>query len=498
MSIVFINPNLVVQKNDTFTTGIIYLPLAMAYTAASLRKYGHDVQVIDSFGEAPRQATHIHNFMSLGLTDEQLLSRIPDSAEFIFVYAINLINYMTAGNAVRVAKQKLPDVPVIVLENTQAVTAFTLSYVDQEFYKEGADFILTGEGEHRAQHLIELLTEGANIDKLQELDGLGSPDFFNPPQTFLTTQELDELPFPAWDLLPMENYWGLKFAHGPMKSDKYLSMLTSRGCPYQCGFCVNPSINQSRWRFRSASNVVDEMEFFQKTFGVSEFHIEDLNPTVSDDRTREICHEILDRGLQVHWKLVAGTKIETIRNEETLRLMASAGCTYISISPETGSPKVLKLIRKPFDLEHAIQMVKEMNQIGIFSQACFILGYPGEEEEDRFLTLDMVKRLTKIGVDEIAVFIITPAPGSRIYPEFKKEIINLSELNFSPTWREDYKHLNRWRLRLYRTFLIWKTIFHPIKILRQPFNFLSRSFNTKMEMVPYRSLVWQYIMRFMN
>jgi radical SAM superfamily enzyme YgiQ (UPF0313 family) len=325
----------------------------------------------------------------------------------------------------------------------------------------------------------------------REVAGVGSPDFYNPPGNVILDGELDQLSYPAWDLFPLENYWALKFGHGPVTSGRYLPLLTSRGCPYPCKFCVVPATNNQKWRARSAANVVAEMQYYIEEFEVHEFHIEDLDPTISDTRIREICAEIIERGLDVRWKLVAGTKVETIRSEETIDLMAQAGCNYISISPETGSAKVLKLMRKPFDLEHAVRLVKRMNEVGIRSQTCFVLGFPGEEDEDRQLTFEMVRDLTIKGVDEIALFIITPVPGSAIYDEFEG-YNSLSDLNFTPTWRTDYQVLSKFRLDLYRHFLWWKLRYHPGKIIRQAFNFLIRRFETKMEMVPYRALVLKW------
>ena len=117
--------------------------------------------------------------------------------------------------------------------------------------------------------------------------------------------------------------------------------------------------------------------------------------------------------------------------------MAKAGCKYISISPESGSMKIMKKIGKPFDINHAYKIVKSMNENKIFSQACFVLGYPGENKDDLKLTKNMILNLTKNGIDEIAIFIITPIPGSEIFDTIGG-YNNLSELNFSPNWRRDY------------------------------------------------------------
>ena len=491
-SVVLISPNLVVQRNDPFTTGIVYMPVGLAYIAATLREADISVQVVDAFAEKPRQARRVDTFTLMGLKPVEVVERIPPHAGVVFIYALNLTSHVSTVAILQAVKAAYPDLPVVILENTQAVTAYSLESVMDEFFVQGADYVLTGEGEHRVLDLVQHVWEQTDHKQLEQLEGLGSASFFNPPGQPIQT--LDELPFPAWDLFPLENYWNLRFAHGPQRDDRYLPLLTSRGCPYPCRFCVVPFTNQQKWRSRTASNVVDEIEFFVNTLDVREFHIEDLDPTISDQRIREIANLIIERGLEITWKIVAGTKVETIRSEETIDLMARSGCRYISISPETGSPRVLKLMRKPFDLDHAVRLVRRMNQVGIRSQACFVLGFPGETEDDLQMTWDMVHDLTRKGVDEIALFIVTPVPGSAIFDDFDG-YVSLSEMNFTPTWRSDYHALSKFRLRLYRNFLWWKILYHPGKIVHQAFNFLRRRFETKMEMVPYRALVLKWLDR---
>ena len=488
--IVLINPCLVVQRNDPFTTGIVYMPLSLAYVAANLVRAGFPVKVIDAYAQKTSQARHVGQFLIVGLNSEEIVEQIPQETKIVYVYAINLTNHVSTIEIVKFVKINRPDISVIVLENTQAVTAYSLKKVSSEFYSAGADYILCGEGDYRAVHLSQLLLDGVSIDHQSGVDGLGSPNFFNPPRGFI--ENLDDLPLPAWELFPLDNYWKLRFAHGPQTTKKYLSILTSRGCPYPCEFCVVPETNNQRWRFRSAKNVVNEMEYFSAKLDLNEFHIEDLNPTISDKRTREICEEIIDRKLNIIWKISAGTKIETIRSEETIDLMAQAGCRYISISPETGSQRLLKKMRKPFKVNHALRLVKRMNEVGIRCQACFVLGFPGETDDDRLQTWDLVFKLTRQGIDEIALFIITPVPGSGIYAQFNG-YQSLSQLNFSPTWREDYEFLAHFRIRLYRKFLLWKMRYQTFKLLRQPFNFLFHNFETKMEMVLYRALKLKWL-----
>lgn len=485
--IILINPNLIAQKNDLLTTGIVYLPVGLAYFAAVLRTHSYEFKVIDAFGEKPTQIRVKGNFVIQGLHEKEVVNLIPETVRIVFIYASNISYYISLAGIVKEIKKGFPEIPVVVIENTQAVTSFSLRDVQEDLHNNGVDYILTGDPEKRGIELIESIIN--KNEGLETIDGIGykanTETIYRHPEKRI--ENLDEIPFPAWDLFPLNNYWQLKYSHGPLETGKYLALLTSRGCPYGCRFCLMPGVSNRRWTSRSAKNVVAEMEYNQEHYGVSEFHIEDVNPTVSETRIRELCQEIISKKLKIIWKLVSGTKVETINNEETIDLMAKAGCNYISISPETGSKRVLRLMNKPFDLEQAINIIKKMHRSNIFSQACFVLGFPGEDKNDIKLTEKMVKKLTLVGVDEIAVFIITPVPGADLFAEFKG-YFNFSQLTFSPDWRKDYNYLNRERIKLYVTFLLYKTFFHIGRIAVQPLRFIKRTFKTKMEMTPYRAL----------
>ncbi|MBF0155641.1 MAG: B12-binding domain-containing radical SAM protein [Magnetococcales bacterium] len=493
--VTLVNPNLMVQSRDRFTTGVVYMPIGLAYVASALREAGLEPQVIDAFAAAPRQARLEQGFLVLGLRPEEVIGELGVESRVLCIYANQVINHLSVVALIRACKRARPELAVVILENTQAVTAYSLQRVASDLFAEGADYLLSGEAERRVPLLVRGLVRGDSPASLcASLEGVCHRDHPTPVRPPAPIGALDTLPFPAWDLFPLENYWGLGFAHGPLSGKRYLPLLTSRGCPFACGFCVIPATNDRRWRGRSGENVVAEMAAMQARFGVDEFHIEDVNPTVSAARTRELCRAILDRRLRVTWKLVSGTKVETIRDEETVALMAEAGCRYISISPESGSEAVLEAMGKSFKREHAERIVKAMRDCGIRSQACFVLGYPGEGEADRDATRALLRRLTFLGVDEVALFIITPVPGAAIFDHFRG-YASLSDLNFTPSWRQDYATLVRFRLKLYALFLWWKWLRYPGRVLWQGLNFLRRRFETKMEMIPYRAWVYARLER---
>ena len=143
---------------------------------------------------------------------------------------------------------------------------------------------------------------------------------------------------------------------------------------------------------------------------------------------------------------------------------------------------------KPFNHQRALELLKRLNKNRVTTQACFVLGYLNETDEDRKLTQKYIKELVKAGVDEVALFIMTPIPGTYTFDKVEKNYDNYSQLTFSPKWRADYRKLSSFRVRTYMKFLLWKMRYHPLKLFKQFLNFLTGRFNTKMEMTAFRWL----------
>ncbi len=487
MKVTLINPNIISQKGDFFGSGIPFMPITLAYTAAYLQECGHKATVIDAFGENPTKITVERNLFIQGLDAAEIISRIPLNTEAIILYASLVITHQAVLRLLGEIR-KIFSVPVIILENIHSVVGYSLLTMQEDFLKAGADFLILGDPEKRCAEILDCL--GKKKKKMPQSDGLifkwrkKQEIIVRPNKTF--PRDLDELPFPAWELFPIKNYWALDYSHAPIKKS-YLPLLTSRGCPSRCEFCITPLLMGGVWRARSAKNVLDEIEFSIKEFGMREFHIEDFNPTVDKKRIVEICQEIIRRGLDIELKIVAGTKAETI-DTHTLDWMKKAGFTYLSISPESGSKRVLEKMKKVFDHEHGLRLVRHMHKLGITSQACFVIGFPGEEKSDRRLTRTYIKQIVKAGVDEIALFVMTPIPGSAACEYSPLGYKALSQLTFSPTWRKAYRPLGRYRRNTYLLFLLWKLRYHPFKLLGHPVNVLTKRFNTKMEMALWRVL----------
>ncbi len=371
MSAVFFNPQLYVQKNDKFTTGIIYMPIILAYLISHFKKNNIETKVLDLYGMDPKRYQENINSLIFGYDISEVDQDILKNASCFFVYANQVANHLSVTDIVNFLKKNFTSTPIIVLENSQAVTAYSLSKIKNEFLDIGCDYIIIGDLEKSAVALYNSLNKP---EVIKNINGIISKKFSNDKIDFV--EDLDLLDFPSWEDFPLKNYWELGYSHGPLSNKKYLPMLTSRGCPYPCNFCVVPKTNERKWRSRTPKNVLKEIKFWQEKLGIKEFHFEDLNPTVNDKRTKELCNLIIKEKVIIEWKIVAGTKVESIKDDETIELLSRAGCKYISISPESGSKEVMQKIDKPFNYQHALRSVKKMNKERIFTQACFVIGYP--------------------------------------------------------------------------------------------------------------------------
>lgn len=483
--VVVIVPPVVCHNLDVHT-GIPFMPHVAAHLAGALVHVGREIKVFDCFGMDPHQTQIIREFMLMGATLESIVDQLPLGARVCHIYCRTIAEFLAVERLTEFIKKARPQMKICLFENIHAVTSYSLRHVAEDWIKKGVHCIIMGEPEDRVVEITYRLEEGLALDDIEGIAYSKGNDVIVLPDKQLP-KDLDSFPLPAWEKFPLEGYWRAGFAHAPcIRGERFLPILTSRGCPYRCTFCIAPEVN-SKWRARSASNVVDEMEHFYKTLNVTDFHVSDLNPTVSEKRTREICNEILRRKLDITWKLAQGTKIETIMNEDTLELMARSGCRFISFSPESGSKRLLEIMNKPFDHEHGLKMTRKMNELGIRTQAVFIGGVPGEEPADRDKSVAYVKKLIRNGVDEISLVIFTPLPGAKLSTAIN-DFDHFSQCTPSPAWRKDYKVLTAYRRRMYLTLFSYKFLWFPKKTFREIISLVTGKFETKMEMSLFKQL----------
>lgn len=488
MRVTLISPRLAVQNDDFLGSGVPYWPIELATFAAVLRDAGEMVNVLDLFGSAPRRLTPAGDHFLQGVPiAEYRDAPAVRSAEAFFLFGISYMSHAEVLSILNFLKAERLEIRIAVIENSQAVTGYSLQRLIDSLTGAGADILICGEP-HFNWPQVKAFIE----DPTQPMPGnVISAEVRRAPERIVNKGA--RYPVPAWDLFPVQNYWSLPYAHGP-KTKRFLPILTSRGCPYPCDFCVVPETNNRRWRGNEPTDVVNEIIALRDRFGVQDFQIEDLNPTVDHERFEQICRTLIARQAAVRFYVVSGTKAETVHVDK-VPLYAEAGCRYISISPESGSQNLMKVIGKPFDYEYALNLVAACRQNGIRTQACFLVGHPSETEDDYRASRGYLRALVRAGLDEVAVFIVSSFAGSKLYAQNSISIDDKDALpSFSPKGRRGHKILERRRSELIRIFF-WEKLKRGPDLWLQGFRSVVGTPQTKMENLPRRVafVLWQML-----
>lgn len=275
------------------------------------------------------------------------------------------------------------------------------------------DIVISGEGEITFFDLVNIVDKGLDLG---DVKGIVYKDKNGKTHKTLTRpliKDLDELPFPARDLFPLDIYYPPPTKR--ISNKKSGNMITSRGCPYKCTYCMASYIWRHKIRFRSVKNVVDEIEHCYRDFGIGEFNFHDELFTFKEKRTIDICREIRKRKLDIAW--VCMVRVDYI-SDEVLKEMRLAGCRKIAFGFESGSQMILDKMKKKVALERAEGAVKAVKKAGIKTAGNFMLGNIGETEETVRQTINLAK---KLNTDTCAFFIASPYPGTEFYEIAKKK-----------------------------------------------------------------------------
>lgn len=222
----------------------------------------------------------------------------------------------------------------------------------------------------------------------------------NPDRPFIP--DLNDLPIPKHEVLPLDKQ------RMPMIKGPFTFIVTSRGCPAGCKYCIKHVTYQNSVRVRSAENIVEELEYLGR-LGITNIHMYADLFTVNRDHVIDLCKLIIERGIKIKW--TCNSRVDYV-DEEMLTLMGQAGCWLISWGIESANEVVLKKVRKGYKKEQAFKALKWAKAAGIKNWGYFIIGLPGETKESIRETIDYAKELP---VDIALFHIAAPYPGTPFY-----------------------------------------------------------------------------------
>jgi len=362
-------------------------PLGLLYLAGYLKKKSnHQVFGLDAQVEG----------LDYNEQFKQRIEEVNPDLVGITTMTFTLIDVLKTIKLVKEAAKNLNKKIIIVLGGPHVHI-----FPEETVNLEDVDFVIKGEGEVPFFYLLEALEGRGQLSDIKGLVYQKQREIIDNPVDNLI-EDLDELPFPDRELLPIEKYSSI-LSGGRIVT----TMFTSRGCPFQCAFCDRPHLGK-KFRARSAQSVIDEIEECLK-LGIKEILIYDDTFTVDRQRTIDICDEIIKRGLKFIWDIRA--RVDTV-DEEVLKKLKAAGCARIHFGVESGTEKILGVLNKGIHLNQVADAFKWSKKIGLETLAYFMIGSPTETKEDIEQTIKFAK---EIRPDYAHITILTPYPATEIY-----------------------------------------------------------------------------------
>lgn len=277
------------------------------------------------------------------------------------------------------------------------------------------DIVVLGEGEKTMVNLVKTLDKGASLRNINGIVFKKNNQIIktNPPKFI---ENLDELPLPARNMLPMKEYMATNMGRSAWTvPNPSTTIMATRGCPFMCTFCAVHTIHGRRIRERSPKNVVDEIEHLIKEYNIKGIWFNDDSFGINKKWVRELFDELKKRKIKICWS--CNTRVNAI-DEEFVKLIHENGCKLVSLGIESGSQRVLdNCLKKGIRLEEAEKAFKLISKTDMLGQASFMLGIPGETLEDMEKTIEFAK---KVEIDAISISTFVPLPGTELAKYTKK------------------------------------------------------------------------------
>ncbi|MDE3057552.1 MAG: B12-binding domain-containing radical SAM protein [Bacteroidota bacterium] len=383
-----------------FRTMMPYPPLGTLYAGAVLRESGFSVALFDSM---------------LAEKEEDLYDTLQVHQPNIVAIYDDDFNYLTKMclSRMRVAAFRLSE---IAKKFGAAVIVHSSDAVDhaEEYLAHGADYVVVGEGEQTLLEVCRALNSGSS-PAIHSINGIvfryGNQIVRTPKRRLI--QNLDALPFPAWELVDIEKYRSLWTKHHGYFS---VNMVTTRGCPFHCNWCAKPIYGQV-YNSRSPEHVVEEMKFLRSAlqpdhiwfaddiFGLKPGWVQKFSETVQREKT------------VIPFKCLS--RVDLLLKNDTIPVLKHAGCETVWIGAESGSQKILDAMEKGITVEQVYQSTSAMKRHGIRVGFFLQFGYSGEERSDIDATLRMVRECSP---EEIGISVSYPLPGTKFYESVKTEL----------------------------------------------------------------------------
>jgi anaerobic magnesium-protoporphyrin IX monomethyl ester cyclase len=391
----------------------IWVPLGITYIAAVLEKDGHFLSIIDlnvekaSLDEIRKR---IRNFDIIGITGM-------------------ITEYQKVIDLINMARETSPFFKIILGGPLATTMPKELLELTQ------ADFIVVGEGEKTTPILLKAIEQGTNLSKVKGIAFKQNGEVvLTPPASKIT--DIDSIPFPARHLLDINKYIKNHFETFGYKIEGFseirsTNLISSRGCPYNCTFCFK-GMWGSKWRGRSAKNIVDEMEFLHDKYRINGFFFNDDTFVFDRKRVFDFAKLLKERNLEVIWDCNGRVNL---MQKDLLSAMYDAGCRGVAYGIESGNQQILKSLNKGITLEQVRQVVKWTKEAKLKTAGYFMIGMLNDSKET---IRDTIAFAEELNLDFYGFSVTTPFPGTKLYDEaMEKGLVSIKRNTAIKEWDFD-------------------------------------------------------------
>lgn len=381
-------------------------PMGLGYLSSVSANLGIKVKILNCLLEGWEIEEEVNDqLIKVGLTYKQIADYISDfRPDIVGINCQFSRQYKIYHKILSVIKETNPR--IITIAGGAHVTVCP----DDVLNDINCDFIIKGEAEDSFKHFIlELNAEG----DFKSIDGFG---WKNNGRTYINNKnkwiaDLDRIPFPAYDIMNLEKYFGINASHGLRHKVEFSPIITSRGCPARCTFCSAKNVWGEKFRFRSVDSVIKEMRILHDKYGVRELLFEDDNLTANISRAKNLFSRMINEKFNFVWDTPNGIGAWSL-DFEAIDLMKSSGCIKLNFPIESGSEYVLEnIIKKPIKLDRIRELVGYCRKIGLDYSMFFVVGMPGEKIEDIRKTFRFSAECKSF---EPHISIATPYPGTKL------------------------------------------------------------------------------------
>ena len=391
------------------------LPLGLMYIAAVLDRAGYKVQILDAFmtGVTFRK---IGDTLTVGMPYEviegEIQRRKPDIVGIANPFTCQVEHTLKVSNIV-----KEIDPSILTVAGGPHVPAVPVEFMEEA---QNIDIAVIGEGEFAMLDIVKVAEGKKAIGDVQGIvyrkNGVITQ---NEPRPFI--KNLDDIPFPAYHLVDMEQYLASNKIEYRSFKDRAISMITSRGCPFNCCFCSVHLHMGKTFRAHSVNYVINHIEHAVNKYRVKTIFFEDDNLTFDLKRFEAICDQIIEKSIKFNWETPNGIRADYL-TQNLLEKMKKSGCQSVFFGIESGDQYILdNIIDKRLNLQDVVKVAKMCKEIGISTAAFYIIGFPGEKKEHMLKTVELALRLKREYDVGMLLHVATPSLGTRLYKECKEK-----------------------------------------------------------------------------